>query len=166
MVKQIRVYKAYVLNTQISLTPMVRAPKLYAVFKGTNIDCTSILFYVQKFLGTHTLQEINRLNSPPLTCAVQTHTHTLVYRHHYGASDIVVSYFKGFNSEHSHGWYLKQPPKVLELSTHTCIHSYLYTPQQKCTDWSQCRATEKVSGYIGVYCIWGKMGINSVYRPF
>lgn len=81
---------------------------------------------------------------------LSTHTHTHSYTHIIMvSSDITVSYFKGFSSEHSHGWYLEKPPRVLELSTHTHIGTYSYTHslalQQKNTDWSQCRATERRS---------------------
>lgn len=60
-----------------------------------------------------------------------THTHNLMV-----PSDITVSHFKEFGSEHSYVWYLKHPPKVLRVSsshthtlytlTHTHTHTVLH----------------------------------------
>lgn len=96
----------------------------------------------------HTLQEVYVhlwCSTLPSTQYARTHTHTL--DNLMVSSDIEMSYFKGFSSERSRLWYLKQPPRV--LSTHTHIHTYSYTHslalQQKYTDWSQCRAIERKS---------------------
>ena len=82
-----------------------------------------------------------------------THTHNLMV-----PSDITVSHFKEFGSEHSYVWYLKHPPKVLRVSsshthtlytlTHTHTHTHSLAPQQKYTDWSQWRAIERKSEKI------------------
>ena len=61
-----------------------------------------------------------------------THTHNLMV-----PSDITVSHFKEFGSEHSCVWYLKHPPKVLRVSsshTHTLYTlTHTHTHTQSCT---------------------------------
>lgn len=87
----------------------------------------------------------------PHTACTHSYTQSLIVM----SSDITISHFKDFSSEHSCVWYLKHPPKVLRVLsshthtlytlTHTDTHTHSLAPQQKCTDWSQWRAIERKS---------------------
>lgn len=113
----------------------------------TNTDCmccTSLNRNIYEQAGEHAskiLCTFVTFNSPIQSHTARTHSYT----HVRVSSHIQMSYFKGFRSEHSSVWYLKQHPRV--LSTHSHIHTHSYTqsltPQQKYTDWSQCRAIER-----------------------